>query len=213
MIRTVLFDFDGTIFDTCVGVMKSVQFALHKMGIEEEFENLYCFMGPPLVAMFMEKYGFTSQQADEAVEYFRERYAPVGWKECTPYEGIADVIRTLRSRGYEIVVATSKPTFFANEILKYYQMEDLFDFVSGAGLNGDRTTKQEVIQHALDWSGSDASEMIMVGDRKYDVLGARSFGIDCIGVRYGFSQGDELEQCGCTMIAETPEDILTYFTG
>ena len=183
------------------------------MGIEEEFENLYCFMGPPLVAMFMEKYGFTSQQADEAVEYFRERYAPVGWKECTPYEGIADVIRALRSRGYEIVVATSKPTFFANEILKYYQMEDLFDFVSGAGLNGDRTTKQEVIQHALDWSGSDASEMIMVGDRKYDVLGARSFGIDCIGVRYGFSQGDELEQCGCTMIAETPEDILTYITG
>ena len=92
-------------------------------------------------------------------------------------------------------------------------MEDLFDFVSGAGLNGDRTTKQEVIQHALDWSGSDASEMIMVGDRKYDVLGARSFGIDCIGVRYAFSQGDELEQCGCTMIAETPEDILTYITG
>ena len=97
MIKTVLFDFDGTIFDTCEGVMKSVQYALHKMGIEEPFENLYDFMGPPLVVMFMEKYGFTSQQADEAVEYFRERYTPVGWKECRPYDGIADVIRTLRN--------------------------------------------------------------------------------------------------------------------
>lgn len=213
MIKTVLFDFDGTIFDTCEGVMKSVQYALHKMGIEEPFENLYDFMGPPLVVMFMEKYGFTSQQADEAVEYFRERYTPVGWKECRPYDGIADVIRTLRNSGYEIVVATSKPTFFANEILAYYHMEDLFDYVSGAGLNGDRTTKQEVIQHALDWSASDVSEMIMVGDRKYDVLGARDFGIGCIGVRYGFSQGDELEKCGCSRIAETPEEILSFIIG
>lgn len=212
MIKTILFDFDGTIFDTSEGVMRSVQYALHKMGIEEPFENLYDFMGPPLVAMFMEKYGFSAEQADQAVEYFRERYTPVGWKECHPYEGIADVIRTLRDLGYEIVVATSKPTFFANEILEYFHMEDLFDFVSGAGLNGDRTTKQEVIRHAIDWSESGSDEMIMVGDRKYDVLGARDFGIDCIGVSYGFAQGNELEESGCTLIAGTPEEIIKLVT-
>lgn len=209
MYKSVLFDFDGTIFDTGDGVMRSVQYALEKMGIYEDMDNLRDFMGPPLVSMFMEKYQFSTEQADQAVDFFRERYTPVGWKECKPYEGIIDVVKRIRDSGIEVLIATSKPTHFAKDILKMYQMEDLFDFVSGAELNGDRTTKQEVIQAALNASEFDVSDMVYVGDRKYDVVGAHHFHIPCIGVKYGFSSENELEEYNCDYIVDTPEQILS----
>lgn len=208
MIRTVLFDFDGTIFDTGEGITKSVLYALNKLGIDERLEDLFVFCGPPLVTMFKERYSFDDETADLAVSYFRERYSPIGWKECKPYPGIAELIRTLRERNKEIIVATSKPTHFANQIIEEYGMKSLFDLVVGSSFNGDRTTKSEVIQEAMRLSSHSAKEMIMVGDRKYDVIGAHSLGIPCIGVRYGFSEVNELENACCDFIVDEPKDIL-----
>ena len=121
MVKTVLFDFDGTIFDTGEGITKSVLYSLNKLGIEESINNLFVFCGPPLVEMFKERYSFNDETADLAVTYFRERYSEIGWKECKPYKDIPEVIQELRDRGKEIIVATSKPTHYAKQILEYGQ--------------------------------------------------------------------------------------------
>lgn len=209
MIKSVLFDFDGTIFDTGEGITKSVQYALNKFGIEENLEDLFVFCGPPLVAMFKERYSFDDEKADLAVSYFRERYSPIGWKECKPYFGIYEVIQELKQRGKEIIIATSKPTHYAKQIIESHRMMNLFDNVVGSNINGDRTTKREVIEEAIRMSKYSCSEMIMVGDRKYDVEGAHYFGIPCIGVKYGFSEDNELEDVGCEYIVDRPQDILS----
>ena len=112
MKKYVFFDFDGTLFDTAEGVTKSVQYALSKLGIEAELNELMCFCGPPLAEMFAEKYGMDEKTALQAVEYYRERYRPVGWLECRPFKGIPELVRRLRADGVTVAITTSKPRFF-----------------------------------------------------------------------------------------------------
>ncbi len=208
----ILFDFDGTVFDTIEGITKSVQYALGKMGIEAELSELNCFAGPPLSEMFAQRYGMGKQQALKAVELYRERYTPIGWEECTPFPGMHELMIRLHQKGAKIAIATSKPQHFAHKILEKFNMQDDFDLVCGAELNGTRGAKWEVVQFALEQFGISPDEAIMVGDRKYDVIGAKKCGLDCVGVRFGYAEPGELESEGAVYIAEDADDLFNYLT-
>lgn len=206
----ILFDFDGTVFDTAEGITKCVQYALNKMGIEAELSELMCFAGPPLVEMFAQKYGMDTEQAKKATELYRERYKPIGWKECKPFEGMHELMLKLKKEGKKLAVATSKPQHLAEQILDAYNMLDDFDIICGAEFDGTRSQKWEVIEYVLNKFGITAAEAVMVGDRKYDVIGAKKCGLDCVGVRFGYAEEGELEEHGVVYVAENTDDLFEY---
>ena len=208
----ILFDFDGTVFDTAEGITKCVQYALNKMGIEAELSELMCFAGPPLTEMFSLKYGMSESEAERATKLYRERYRPIGWMECKPFDGMHELLLKLRADGKKLAVATSKPTHLAQRILEHYNMTADFDLICGSEFDGTRGQKWEVIEYVLQRFGISPDEAIMVGDRKYDVLGAKKCGLDCIGVRFGYAEPNELEEHGAVYIAETADDLYNYLS-
>lgn len=212
MKKYILFDFDGTVFDSAEGITKSVQYALGKMGIRAELDELMCFAGPPLDEMFALRYGMSEDEAQTAVRFYRERYTPIGWEECTPFAGMHELMYRLRDKGAKIAVATSKPRRFAEQILEKYGMSDAFDLVCGSEFDGTRGQKWEVIEYALQSFGISPDEAIMVGDRKYDVIGAEKCGVDCVGVRFGYAEPGELEAAGAVYVAEDADDLFDYLT-
>ena len=208
--EVVLFDLDGTLTDPGIGITNSVAYALEKYNIHiKEREELYRFIGPPLVDSFQNFYGFSDEQALEAVEYYREYYQDKGIFENYVYDGIPDLLETLRARGKRLIVATSKPEEFAKRIIKHYDLGKYFSYVAGATMdNQTRITIAAVIRYALDTCQIEQTEkVVMVGDRKHDVLGAAQWGIDTIGVLYGYGDREELEAAGARYIADTVEQI------
>ena len=213
MVRLLMFDFDGTLFDTGPGVMNCVRYALEKLGIAENDQTrLRKFIGPPLADMFQELYGLDEVGAREAVRLYRERYQPTGIWECEPYPGISELLDHLKIAGYSLAVATSKPTPSASRILVRYGLDRKFDFVCGSEFDGTRSTKSEVIAEVLRRFGLTGmpEQVLMIGDRKYDVVGASAFGVACLGVRYGYSDPGELEEAGAIAVVDTVSDLEQY---
>ena len=210
--KYVFFDFDGTLFDTAEGIVKSVQYALKKLGIDAELSELMCFAGPPLEDMFRQKYGMDEATALKAVGYFRERYKPIGWKECRPFDGVAELLTKLRQAGITIAVATSKPEYFTNAILENAGLLTAVDFVGGSLFDGTRGKKHEVIAYVLEHFGISPNEAVMVGDRMYDVDGAKKCGMDCIGVSYGYAEPGELMSHGALCVADTTQELYEILT-
>ena len=206
------FDLDGTITDSSVGITNSVMYALRKFGIvETNRTKLYKFIGPPLTDSFQKYYDFSEEQSWKAIEYYREYYREKGIYENRVYEGFEDTVKKLKQAGKRLVVATSKPEPFARIIMEHFHLSSYFDYIAGMELDGGRNTKAEVIAYALEACGiGDRSGVLMVGDRKHDVQGAKAVGIDCLGVLYGFGDRKELEAAGADYIVESPEDILNY---
>ena len=134
MYRYVLFDFDGTVFDTLEGITKSVRFAINKVGMDAPLSELKCFAGPPLFEMFEERFGFTPEEANQAVRDFRERYVPIGVYESRVFQGVKELLRELRAAGIVTGIATSKPQHLAEELLGREKMIGLFDVISGLSL-------------------------------------------------------------------------------
>lgn len=210
MFDTILLDFDGTVFNTAEGITKSVQYALKKLGIEAGLNELLCFCGPPLVDMFMEKFGLSLDEAKLAVTYYRERYNVQGLAECRVYEGIRELVLQLRSHGRKVAVATSKPTVFANKIMADNGMDGVFDLVMGCEFDGTRSAKWEVIAAAMNELGAKKETTVMVGDRKYDVEGAHTCGIPCVGVGYGYAEPGEFEAAGAEYTVETVAELADF---
>lgn len=210
MYEYVFFDLDGTLTDPKVGITSSVAYALEKSGIKvDNIENLTIFIGPPLIDSFRDFYGFDNDRGQTAIKYYRERYEVEGWKENYVYNGIYELLETLKIRGYKLVIATSKPENTTNMILKHFDLLKYFDFVSAATLDGTRIHKNQVIKHALDSLNiTDTSKVIMVGDRKYDVLGAKEFGIESIAVEYGYGNKKEFIDSGANYIVQEALEIL-----
>lgn len=206
---TILFDLDGTLTDPKIGITKSVQYALSKFGIiVENPDTLTPFIGPPLKDSFIEFYSFSERKAYEAIEMYREYYSVTGKYENIVYPGIMDLLSCLKDQGRRLVVATSKPTVFSEDILKHFNLYSYFDFVAGSELDGTRTAKDEVIRYALSLLEShDTSKTVMVGDRKYDVLGAKSAGIDSVAVAYGYGSNEELMDTQPSFLAYTVDDL------
>lgn len=212
-IKAVLFDLDGTLIDSSEGIIKSVRYALSYYGMEEtDTDKLYQFIGPPLSDSFQKIYGFSREQAVEAVEVYRQRYNKTGIFECRLYPGVEECIRTLRKQGLRIGMASSKPEQSCRRILEHFGILSLFDEVVGATFDGTRERKEDVLREAFRrWEDLSLSQMCLIGDTVYDVAGAAAAGIDCIAVTYGFGDVEQMKQAGaaavCEQICQLPQLI------
>ena len=213
MFDCILFDFDGTVFDTVEGITKSVRYALNKVGLDAELESLRCFAGPPLADKFMEVYGFDRAAAEQAVRDYRERYRPIGMNECCVFPGIKELLEKLRAAGKTVGIATSKPQELAEELLRRENMLGLFQVICGSRPDGNDSAKWQVVQRAMELCGAVKENTILVGDTKYDVSGAHKVGIACVGVRYGYAAEGELEAAGADAIVEDLPELESFLLG
>ena len=206
----ILFDLDGTLTDPGMGITNSVAHALAHFGIAvTDRTRLYRFIGPPLMDSFMEYYGFTEEQAQEAVKVYREYFADRGWAENTVYEGIEAMLSELAAAGKVLLVATSKPQVFAERILNHFGLARYFTHICGVALQAPRGySKADVIREALAKAGvTDLSTAVMVGDRHHDIDGAKAVGMASIGVLYGYGDRTEHEAAGADAIAESVAEL------
>ena len=212
MYNYILFDLDGTLTDPGRGITNSVAYALEKFGVSvSDKKELYKLIGPPLTDSFEKYYGFSKEDALIAVEYYREYFKPKGIYENEIYSGVPELLKSLKESGKTVILATSKPEIFAIEILKYFGIDEYFDFVAGATLDKSRTKKGDVIAYALNSCNiTDKSDCLMVGDREQDIKGAIANGIDSLGVLYGYGDFEELSNAGATYIAKTVDEIIKY---
>jgi len=210
--KYIFFDLDGTLTDPMEGITKGAQYALSKFGINVKNPNeLSFFVGPPLYSTFEEKYGFDSKKQKEAVKYYREYYADIGIYENALYDGIDSLLSALKDTGFTLVVATSKPTVFANKVLEHFDIKKYFDFVSGDELDGSRAKKSLVIKHALESLNITPDDgIIMVGDREHDIFGASEFGIPTVAVMFGYGSREEFEAAGAYKIVDTVAQLQEY---
>ena len=205
----ILFDLDGTLTDSGIGITNSVMYALKKYGIEvSDRSELYRFVGPPLWDSFENYYGFSKEEAKTAVEYFREYYRDKGIFENLVYDGFEDLLKTLKDNSKTLIVATSKSEVFAKQILEHFNIAKYFTCIAGSNLDGTRVKKGEVIKYALESCNIiDLSKVIMIGDREHDIIGAKEVGISSIGVLFGYGDRNELEKAGADFIVDTVADI------
>lgn len=207
-VHHILFDLDGTLTDPKEGITRSVEYALNKFDIYiEHLDELLPYIGPPLYESFIELHHFTEEQALQAVAYYRERYSDIGLFENMVIEGIPHLLEGLKNNGYQMYIATSKPTVFAEQILKHYGLDHYFTHIGGSNLDGTRSKKQEVIQFVLDENSILPEEALMIGDRKHDIIGAIGCGVESIGVTFGYGSREELELAGADHIAYRVQEV------
>lgn len=211
----LLFDLDGTLTDPKKGITGCVQYALRSFGIEEpDPDRLERFIGPPLKDSFMEFYGMDEARAQEAVEKYRERFQDTGIFENRVYDGIPAMLRTLQSKGMHLAVASSKPTVFVERILEHFHIDRYFEVVVGSELDGSRSNKDEVVQEALRRLFPDGrilrDQVRMIGDRKFDVEGAKALGVESVGVTYGYGSMEELKEARADYIVRSVEELRKF---
>lgn len=202
----ILFDLDGTITDPMLGITNSVIYALKRYGIEvTDRRELYKFIGPPLAESFSKYYGFSKSEGYELVEVYREYFSDKGLYENEVYDGVEKMLNNLKGEGHKIYLATSKPQIFAEKILEHFGLSKYFDGVCGSELNGDRVEKSEVIACLKDrYSIKDG---VMVGDRSFDILGAKANELISVGVLYGYGEQSELDGAGADYLVENVHDL------
>ena len=205
----ILFDLDGTLTDPAIGITNAVMHALKKYGIAvSDRKELYKFIGPPLWDSFEKYCGFSKEEANAAVEYYREYYRDKGMFENQVYDGCEGLLKELKDNGKILIVATSKPEVFAEQILEHFGIAKYFTFIAGSTLDGSRVKKGDVIRYALESCKIiDGSQAIMIGDREHDIIGAKEMGLSSIGVLFGYGSRAELEEAGADFIVSTIEDI------
>ena len=212
MKKTILFDLDGTLTDSGEGIINCATLALRHFGLPiPSYADMRTFVGPPLRDSFI-RFGVPADQADEAIRVYRSRYIPTGMFENTPYPGIRELLEKLRAEGYTLYVATSKPEEMSVTILEKFDLAKYFHRICGASIDSSRSTKDAVIAYLLESSGA-KEDMVMVGDTKYDILGAKAHGIPAIGVGWGYGKVEEMEEAGAVGIAETMEQLLGLIRG
>lgn len=214
MYKAILFDLDGTLTESGEGITKSVQYALEKLGKpEEDLDALKVFVGPPLMEQFMKYADLDEETARRAVEIYRERYSTIGIFENRPYPGVAHMLEELKKKGYVLAVASSKPEYFVKKILAHFELEEYFEEAVGSEMNGSRTNKTEVIEKTLRrlHLENHRNQVLMVGDKEHDILGARKAGVECLAVSYGYGTMEELTEAKPLQIADSAEEVLDFF--
>lgn len=213
--NTILFDLDGTLTDPALGITNAVMYSLRHFHIEvKDRTELFKFIGPPLIESFSLFYGFDEERSRAATAYYREYYREQGIFENKVYEGMEEMLGRLRAAGGRLAVATSKPEPFAVQIMEHFHLAEFFDYIAGSTLDETRNNKAEVIEYALESMGvTDRSTVLMVGDREYDVLGAKRCGLDSLGVLYGYGSKEELEMAGADYIAENVAAVADMILG
>ncbi len=205
----ILFDLDGTLTDSSLGIINSIKYALKKYDIIiEDTAMIRKFLGPPLHESFKEFCGFNDDKAIEAVSFYREYFSTKGILENQVYDGITNLLEHLVDNGKRLIVATSKPQKYTDRIMEYFDLAEYFAFIAGSNMDGTRSKKADVIKYALQQCNiTDKSKAVMIGDRKHDIIGAKSVGIDSIGVEYGYGDYDELSSSGATYIVKTVDEL------
>ncbi len=208
--NTVLFDLDGTLTDSSPGIFNCVKHALTLLGRDIPDENvLKKFLGPPLRYSFTEFCGLDEDTAVQAVKLYRQRYGTVMTTENALYNGVESMLKQLHNGGITIGVATSKPEKYAVKILEDFGIKRYFKTVCGTTPEENRTEKVYLIEKALRVCGvTDLSTAVMVGDRFYDIEGAKAAGIASVGALYGYGSRLELENAGADYTAASPDDIV-----
>jgi phosphoglycolate phosphatase len=208
--NTIFFDLDGTLTDPKPGITGSIQYALQKLDlpIPSQDELTWC-IGPPLRASFVTLLGGESL-ADRAVAFYRERFADVGLYENSVYPDIEHVLSALRASPRRLFVATSKPRIFAERIIDHFGLTSHFEYVFGSELDGTRVNKGDLLAYAIETTGVDASQALMIGDRSHDMVGAKSNGIRGIGVLYGYGSEEELVGAGASHVCASPRALLEH---
>lgn len=216
--KIILFDLDGTLTDPGMGITNSVMYALNRYGIEVfDRTELYKFIGPPLSESFERFYGFSKEESYRAVDVYREYFSVKGLFENEVYDGIEELLKILKAQGKVICLATSKPEKFAKQILEHFHLDSYFTLIVGSLMNGERTNKAEVIEwvlHCLD-EHSDAwskEQIVMIGDREHDVIGAHKNGLQVIGVLFGYGDEEELKSAGADEIAGSVDELCRMLT-
>ncbi len=212
--KAVIFDFDGTIADTGRGVRNSIKYAVGEFGIPVGDESdLDYFIGPPLYESFEHVYGVDSEMAAKLVDTYRVYYADKGIYELDAYPGLLDLLATLNSSGVRLAVASSKPLHFLKTAVDTVGATQYFDFIIGPELNNHEADKSELIRsalNALNIEEDDYKDVVMVGDRFYDMEGAKSVGIPSVGITFGYGKRHELEGAGADKIVDSVEELSAY---
>lgn len=220
MFEYILFDLDGTLTDPKLGITSSVQYALRALGIEEpSLDRLEPFIGPPLADSFREFYGLEGERLATAIDKYRERFATQGIFENEIYPGIPQMLADLKAKGKKLAIASSKPTLFVEQILEHFEIEKYFDHVVGSNMDGTRGTKEEVVEETLrqmltvEMTPAQKRDAVaMVGDRKFDIEGARAHGITSVGVLFGYAPEGELEEAGADYIVNSVRSLQVLLT-
>ena len=205
--NAILFDFDGTLTESGVGITRSAAYAFEQLGLPvPSQEELDTFIGPPLVSSFMQYGNMDEAQALKATELYRVRYRATGWKENRVYAGITPMLKELKKQGAYLAIASAKPEFFVRQIAEYFDIAKYFDKIVGITLETTHADKLELLQAALP-KNHDPARTAMVGDRLYDMEAGKKLGLTSIGVLYGYGTREELEASGADLIAETPAEL------
>ena len=209
MYKIIFFDLDGTLTDSGEGIIRSLEYAFRELGYEvPSQEKLRMFIGPPLSVSFRDYMNFDDETAEKAIKKYRERYVVKGIFENEPYEGIVELLEELKNKGCRLAVATTKPEHMAKTVTDHYDLTKYFETVSGAIGEGD--TKANVIVRACERMNIPESErksVLMVGDRKYDIIGAHECSMKCVGVDYGFAPEGEFAEYGADYRVHTVSDL------
>ena len=207
MTKNILFDLDGTLTDSGEGIINCAILALEHFSLPiPSREALRVIVGPPLDQSFI-RFGVPADRTDEAIRVYRSRYTTVGKFENYPYPGIRETLQALKAAGHRLFVATSKPETMSVEILEKFELAEYFDLICGATMDGSRSHKADVIAYLLA-QVENLENVVMVGDTKFDVLGAKEHGIPTIGVAWGYGTREEMLEAGAVAIAEKPDDLL-----
>ncbi len=204
----VIFDFDGTIADTSRGVFDSVIYALTSYGYKEPDEKtLFSFLGPPLHASFKRVAECDDEMAEKLTAKYRELYTDNAMYRVELYCGIREMLISLGENGIKMAIASSKPQHFFDKLLKHLEITEYFEAVCGAAFDDKENTKEAIIARAIDLLGAEKEKTLMVGDRCFDIEGAKKNGIKSLGVVFGFDYTQELKAAGADFIVKEAKAI------
>lgn len=206
--KYLIFDLDGTILDSHEGLCRSFQSALKSYGIEESIGNIKNHLGPLLSETIVKVYGLSKEDGIEAMKLHRKRLMEKGIYECSVYEGIPEMLKTLKDYNVKLAIATNKPEEASVSQLKYFDLIKYFDVVVGNNWDENRGTKGEFIKMAMmEMKVNDISRVCMVGDRYNDIEGGKENGLSTIGLTYGYGSRAELEKYKPDYIVSSPMEI------
>lgn len=207
--KYILFDFDGTLTNSSEGIFKSLIYAFESYGHEApSTEDLRKFIGPPIHYSFTEFCGFDDKHCLEMTEKYRERYRVKGYLECALYDGVIEMLEELKKQGYVLATASSKPIKFVKDICDHLGITKYFDHIGATAFDNIKESKAMVVETAMKTLGGDLTNTLMVGDTRFDIVGAHEVGLPCCAALYGFGTKEDFEEYNAEYIIEEPMDIF-----
>lgn len=206
----VIFDFDGTVVDTGEGILKSLQYSFREMGREvPELDDLKKFIGPPIYYSYTTYYGVSEEDVGEYIRKYRERYKVKGIYECELYDGMVELLDSLKAKGIKIGIASSKPQHLIYSVADYLKITEKFDAIIGVKIDdSNHSSKTQLVLDAMaEMGATDKSKVLMVGDRLYDIDGAAGAGVDSCGAIWGYGSEEEFREHNATHIAYKTTDV------